>query len=92
MSVQAQIVELLRELQTRHGLRLPVHQPRFAGGAGPGARNPRHEGRQDRRGRLDRARHDRPRAPLHTRADGRRLRPSPGPCVNGRQRALSKAN
>jgi microcin C transport system ATP-binding protein len=37
MTVQVQIVELLRSLQRKHGLAYLVHQPRSAGGPGHGA-------------------------------------------------------
>ena len=75
MSVQAQIVDLLRELQTRHGLAYLFisHDLRVV-------RALAHEILVMKDGKiveagLDRAGHDRPRAPLHPRPDGRRLRP-----------------
>ena len=78
MSVQAQIVELLRELQSRHGLAYLFisHDLRVV-------RALAHEilvmkDGTDCRGRLDRTGYDRPRAPLHPRPDGRRLRSRSG--------------
>ncbi len=76
MSVQAQIVELLRELQTRHGLAYLFisHDLRVV-------RALAHEilvmkdGKIVEAGWSHRSRHERPRAPLHARADGRSLRP-----------------
>ena len=78
LSVQAQIVDLLRELQARHGLAYRVHQPRSARDPRAGAPDHGHEGRPDRRIGAGRADHDPAPASLHTRADGRRLRPRPG--------------
>ena len=54
MSVQAQIVELLRDLQQRKQARLHVHQPRPQGGARARQPGRRDAGRQGRRGRLGR--------------------------------------
>ena len=50
MSVQAQIVDLLRDLQQRARPRLPVHQPRPEGGARAVQLRDRDEERQGRRG------------------------------------------
>ena len=51
MSVQAQVVDLLRDLQAEARPRLSVHQPRPEGGPGAGQRRHRHAQRQDRRAR-----------------------------------------
>jgi microcin C transport system ATP-binding protein len=82
MSVQAQIVELLRELQTHHGLAYLFisHDLRVVRALAHEILG--YEGRQNRRGRLDRAGDDRARAPLHPRPDGRRVRPRRGSRVS----------
>ena len=84
VSVQAQIVNLLEDLQEEHGLGLPVHRPRPRGG--PPHRRPgrRDVPRRDRRGGRRRRRLQRSAAPVHpgaARVDpglpgGRRARPS----------------
>src|SRR5579885_1398897 len=58
--------------------RLPVHQPRPQGGARPGARDRRDQGRQGGRKRRDRTGDDRAAAPLYQGADGGGVRPRRG--------------
>ena len=74
MSVQAQIVDLLRDLQRAPRARLPVHQPRPAGDPRAGRRDAGDAGRPGGRAGAGRSDLRAPARALYPRADGRRLR------------------
>ena len=74
MSVQAQIVDLLRDLQAPLRPRLSLHQPRSARRAGAGARHHGDEGRQGGRKRTRCRDLHRAADGLYSCADGGRLR------------------
>jgi hypothetical protein len=74
MTVQVQIVQLLREPAAEMGLGLYLHQPRFAGDPGHGAQGHGHAGGRCCRNRRMRGRVYQPAIPLYQSFDGRRLR------------------
>ena len=75
VSVQAQVVDLLRDAAGAAPPGLPVHQPRPARGARHGAPDRGAEGRRGGGGGRGRGAHRRAARALHPRPDGRRLRP-----------------
>ena len=74
LSVQAQIIELLRRLQRERGLSLPLHHPRPEGRPRPLPPRHRDAERQDRRGRPGRRGAGEPEDRLHPPAGPRGLR------------------
>ena len=84
MSVQAQIVDLLRDLQNEARPRLPVHQPRPQSRARAVQLRHRDEERQSRRGRPGAAGADDAGDRLHARAPRSRVRSQGGPSRSGR--------
>ena len=75
VSVQAQILNLLRSLQERLRHRLPLHHAQHRGGGLPGARGGGDVPGQDRGARRSGRRAAPPAAPLHEAAARRRARP-----------------
>ena len=78
VTVQAQIIALLKDIQSRLGMSLSVHHPRPRHRAQDRAAGLRDEGRQDRRARHRRARVLRARASLYAGAARRRAEARPG--------------